>query len=95
MYIIIMMLKIIVKILNRTLSSLIDNLSEDQFNASLFGGTVDLDNVSIKKTILDGFLYPFRLEVGLIEKIFVEIPVWNIGSSEVKVKLRNVFILLK
>jgi len=95
MYIIIMVLGIIAKILNRALSSFIDDLSEDRFNASLFGGTVDLDNVSIKKTILDSFLYPFRLELGLIEKVSMEIPLAQIGSSQVKVKLRNVFILLK
>jgi hypothetical protein len=90
-----MVSSIVVKILNRTLSAFIDDLSNDQLNISLFGGTVDLDNVSVKKTILDNFPFPFRLEFGSIGKIFMQIPIRNIGSSQVKVEIKNVFILLK
>lgn len=86
---------IVVKILNRTLSAFIDDLSTDQLNISLFGGTVDLENVSIKKTVLDSFPFPFRLDFGSIGKIFMEIPIRNIGSSPVKVEIKNVFVLLK
>lgn len=90
-----MISSIVAKILNRTLNSFIDDLKSDQLNVSLFSGTVNLENVSIKRTILDNFPMPYRLEYGSIGKIYVEIPIRNIGSSPVKVEISNVFALLK
>ena len=62
---------------------------------SLFSGTVKLENLSIKKSVLDNLPIPFRLEYGYVGKIFVDIPIRNIGAHPVKAEVSNVFVLLK
>jgi len=86
---------IVAKVLNRTLGSFIENLKSNQLDISLFSGTVKLENLALKKTVLDNLPVPFRLEFGFVGKIFVDIPIRNIGSSPVKVEISNVFALLK
>ncbi len=86
---------IVAKVLNRTLGAFVDNLKSNQLNVSLFSGTVKLENLSIKKDILDNLPFPFRLEFGYVGRIFVNIPIRNIGSAPVKVEVSNVFALFK
>ena len=86
---------IVAKVLNQTLGSFIDNLKSDQLDISLFSGTVKLENLSIKKSILDNLPLPFRLEHGYVGRIFVDIPIRNLGSAPVKIEVSNVFVLLK
>lgn len=90
-----MISNIVAKILNRTLCSFIDNIKSDQLNISLFKGTVNLKDLSLKKTVLDNLPLPFRLEYGYVGKIFMDIPITNIGSSPVKIEISDVFALLK
>ena len=90
-----MISSIVAKILNRTLNSFIDDLTSDQLNISLFSGVVNLENVSVKKTVLDNFPMPFRLEYGTIGRIYVDVPMTSIGSSPVVVEVSDVYVLLK
>ncbi len=90
-----MVSRIVVKILNKSLGTFIDNLTKDQLNVSLFGGTVDLKDVSLKRSILDNLPFPFRLQFGYVGHIHVDVPIRNIGSSPVRVEVSNVFVLLK
>ncbi len=86
---------IVAKILNRTLGAFIDDLKSDQLDISLFSGTVKLENLSLKKTVLDNLPFPFRLEFGYVGRIFADIPIRNIGSAPVKIEVSNVFALFK
>ena len=90
-----MISSIVAKILNRTLNSFIDDLTSDQLNISLFSGVVNLENVSVKKTVLDNFPMLFRLEYGTIGRIYVDVPMTSIGSSPVVVEVSDVYVLLK
>ena len=85
-----MISSIVTKILNRTLNSFIDDLKSDQLDVSVFSGTAKLENLSVKKTVLDNFPLPFRLEYGYVGKIFVDIPIRNIGSSPVRIDISKI-----
>lgn len=90
-----MVSRIVRTILNRTLNSFIENLKSDQLDISIFSGTVKLENLSLKKTVLDNVPFPFRLEYGYVGKIFVDIPIRNLSSRPVKVEISDVFVLLR
>ena len=90
-----MVSKIAVIILNQTLEPFIDNLDFDQLDVGVFKGTIKLENLSIKKTIINELPFPFQLEYGYVGKIFADIPIINIGSSPVKIEISNIFVLLK
>lgn len=86
---------LISSVLNRFLGTFIEDLDSDQLNISLWSGSVKLENLQIKPTLFDTMPLPFTLHYGKIGKIELEIPVINIASSPLKIKISDVFIFIK
>jgi vacuolar protein sorting-associated protein 13A/C len=85
----------LVRVLNHVLGSFIEDVDKDQLNLSIFSGKVALNNISIRSSVFDSMPIPFKLVYGKVGKIDVDVPVLNIFSSPLKIKIDDVFILIK
>lgn len=90
-----MLESLVVSILNKFLSDFIENLDSDQLDISLFSGDVLLENLTVKRTILDNMPLPFKLHFGRVGKIKVDVPVTAISSKPLKIEISDVFVILK
>lgn len=90
-----MLESLVVNILNKFLSDFIENLDADQLNISLFSGKVTLDNLTVRRTLLDNLPLPFKLNYGRVGSIKVDIPVTSLSSKPLKIDVADVFVILK
>ncbi|CAG9318027.1 unnamed protein product [Blepharisma stoltei] len=86
--------KAVSKVLNSVLGDFIENLNPDQLNLSIFSGTISLENLRVKSEALDKLGLPFKLGSGYVGTIQVEIPWTSLGSSPLKVIIKDVIVLL-
>ena len=85
----------VVKILNHVLGSFVEDIDKDQFDLSLFSGKVALRDISVRPSVFDNLPIPFKLVYGKVGKIDVDVPVLSLFSSPLKIKIEDVFILVK
>ena len=90
-----MLESLVVTILNKFLSDFIENLDSDQLNISLFSGDVQLENLTVRRTILDNMPLPFKLHYGRVGSIKVDVPVTAITSQPLKIDIQDIFVVLK
>lgn len=86
---------LITSVLNRVLGEFIEGIKADQLSISLLSGDVELNNLSIKPTILDSMPLPFKIKFGKVGRIFVDVPVTSILSSPLKIEISNIFMLVE
>jgi vacuolar protein sorting-associated protein 13A/C len=85
----------VVKILNQVLGSFVEDINQDQFDLSVFSGKVALRDISVRSSVFDNLPIPFKLTYGKVGKIDVDIPIMSLFSSPLKIKVEDVFILVK
>ncbi len=82
-----MLESLVVSILNKFLSDFIEDLDTDQLSISLFSGDVELENLTVRRTILDTMPLPFKLSYGRVGRIRVDVPVTGITSKPLKIEI--------
>jgi len=82
-------------VLNRVLGNFIENLEKDQLKVSFFSGTINLENLQVKRTLFDAMPLPFKLHYGKVGKIHIKVPVMNIFNSPLIVEISDVFVFVK
>ena len=85
----------VVKILNHVLGSFVEDIDKSQFDMSLFSGKVTLRNISVRSSVFDNFPIPFKLVYGKVGLIDVDVPVMSLFSSPLKIRIDDVFVLIK
>ena len=86
---------LITGVLNKVLGDFIENLDANQLNISLLKGDVLLENVQIKPTLFDNYPFPFKLHLGQVGRIFIDIPMTGIFSKPLKINISDVFMIVK
>lgn len=71
----------------------VDGLSSESLKLSVWNGVVELENLSIKPEGFDKFELPFVV-TGSIGKLVVNVPWTSLGSTPVRVEVRDVFLLV-
>lgn len=90
-----MLESLVVNILNKFLSDFIENIDSDQLNISLFSGKVTLNNLQVRRGLLDNMPLPFKLSYGRVGSIIVDVPVTSLSSKPLKIDISDVFVILK
>lgn len=78
---------IITGLLNKYLSKFIHNLDPSQLDLSIFKGEIELEDLSVRPDILDSLPLPFKLHLGKVGKIKVDIPVLSLASKPIKIEI--------
>ncbi|CAG9319841.1 unnamed protein product [Blepharisma stoltei] len=86
--------KVVSKVLNSVLGDFIENLNPDQLNLSIFSGKVSLEDLRVKSEALDKLGFPFKLGSGYVGTIQVSIPWTSLGSSPLKIIIKDVIVFL-
>ncbi len=73
------------KILSRVVGQYVEGISKDQMKVGIFSGNVDIQNLTIKKSVISQLNVPFELKFGMIEQIKMKIPWTSLSSSSIKV----------
>ena len=59
--------------LNKILGNWLINLNAENLNLSIFAGTVDLENLSLKPNVFQALGFPFQVKFSRIGKIRIKI----------------------
>ena len=62
------------KVLNSILGTYVEKFKSDQISLAILSGTVEIEDIQIKKDLMAQLGYPFRLVKGNIRKIKLQIP---------------------
>ena len=89
-----MVASIVTKVLNSVLGSYLENLDTDNLNISFLKGQAELNNLCLKPNVLDALHVPFELQYGHVGNLFLDIPMINIASAPLKIRLNNIFLLI-
>jgi hypothetical protein len=84
----------LVNILNKVLGSWIEDLNTEQFSLSIFSGTVELENLKLKRDIFQVLGLPIKLLTSRIGRIQIKIPWTSWYSNPLMVNIQDLNILL-
>mmetsp|Transcript_31579 Transcript_31579/g.54701 ORF Transcript_31579/g.54701 Transcript_31579/m.54701 type:complete len:2374 (-) Transcript_31579:14-7135(-) len=82
----------VASVLNKVLGDFVENLNADQLNISVFSGSLNLENLRIKRDAIEAFGLPFTIKQGSIGRIKAEIPWTSLSSSPLKIEIDSVFV---
>lgn len=85
----------VVSILNKFLGQYVENLDPSQFQMSIWGGDVKLENLVLKENALDELDLPVKVLRGHLGQLVLNIPWKNLYSEPVVAKVDEVFILAR
>ena len=84
---------LLASILTRYLGSYVKNLNTDQLEISLFRGVIELENLEIRSDALDFLKLPVTVKSGKIGKVSLTIPLSQLKTKPVEMKLDNLYLL--
>lgn len=87
------MQKYINSLLNKKLGAYLDGLENTQMSWGSVANII-LSNVKIRGDALDKFMLPVDIKFGTIKELHITVPVFNIYSSNVEVKLTGMDLIL-
>ncbi|XP_022649179.1 vacuolar protein sorting-associated protein 13-like isoform X3 [Varroa destructor] len=85
---------VVVDVLNRFVGSYVENLDASQLKIGIFGGNVDLTDLTIKPSALDDLNVPFRVTYGFIKKLTLKIPWKDLYGSPVVATIDGVYAVI-
>ncbi|XP_064497385.1 intermembrane lipid transfer protein VPS13A isoform X7 [Pseudopipra pipra] len=85
---------LVVDVLNRFLGDYVVNLDSSQLKLGIWGGAVALNNLEIKENALSQMDVPFKVKVGHIGKLNLQIPWQNLYTQPVEAVLDGVYLLI-
>jgi hypothetical protein len=83
------------KVLNSILGTYVEKFKSDQIHLAIMSGTVDIEDIQIKKDLMAQLGYPFKLVHGTIGRIKLQIPWRNLLQAPVEVLIEGVKIELE
>ncbi|XP_051822615.1 intermembrane lipid transfer protein VPS13A [Antechinus flavipes] len=85
---------VFVDVLNRFLGDYVVNLDTSQLSLGIWGGAVVLKNLEIKENALSELDLPFKVKVGRIGKLDLQIPWTNLYTQPVEAVLDGIYLLV-
>ncbi|XP_050185629.1 intermembrane lipid transfer protein VPS13A isoform X1 [Myiozetetes cayanensis] len=85
---------LVVDVLNRFLGDYVVNLDSSQLKLGIWGGAVALNNLEIKENALSQLDVPFKVKVGHIGQLNLQIPWQNLYTQPVEAVLDGVYLLI-
>lgn len=78
--------------MNKYLGSWIENLNSDQLDISIFTGKVLLENLKLKKDVLQILGIPLEIKYGAIGRIYAKVPLASIVSTKtLQIEIEDVY----
>ena len=87
--------KLITDLLNTVLGAFVEDIDKDQLGASIFSGKILLTNSRLKKNLFDSTGLPLKLQCGMIGRIFVKIPLWDMFKSPLVIEVSDVIAIVR
>ena len=87
--------KLVSDLLNEYLGQFIENIDKKQLGASVFSGTLKLQNMTLKPSLFDNSPLPFSLQYGRVGLIHIKIPFWDMFKSPLEIQIENIFGFVK
>jgi vacuolar protein sorting-associated protein 13A/C len=84
---------LVVKVLQDNLGDYIDGLTPENFEMQIFGGSITLENVGLKREGMDSLNLPITINSGFVQRLSVQIPWSNLSSKPVVVTIEDVFVV--
>ena len=85
--------KITSVILNKYLKEYIKDFDPKKLKLGVLSGSIELKNLELKKTALDGLDVPLSLFKGTIDLIKIKVPWSNLKGESTIVEVNNIFIV--
>ncbi|CAB4012282.1 vacuolar sorting-associated 13A-like, partial [Paramuricea clavata] len=85
----------VVSILNKFLGQYVENLDASQFQMSIWGGDVKLENLVLKENALDELDLPVKVLRGHLGQLILKIPWKNLYLEPVVAKVDGVYLLAR
>lgn len=79
------MQRIVESVLVRLFGKYIDGLNSDHLSVSLRHGTIELTDLRLKLSALDGLNLPVTVKAGFIKRLSVHFKITQLASSPVKI----------
>ncbi|KAL0951191.1 hypothetical protein HGRIS_007919 [Hohenbuehelia grisea] len=81
-------------VFNRILAPYVENLDMNQVKYGIAAGSVELNNLRLKKGALDKFRLPVDVSEGFLGKFVLKLHWMNLGNEPVQIKIEDVFLLV-
>jgi hypothetical protein len=81
------------KVLGNILGKYIDGLDKNKMNVGIWSGDFMIEDVSIKKEIVNTFNLPFNLKFNSIGKIKAKVPWKSLSNSPVEIELEDLLVI--
>ncbi|XP_074052805.1 intermembrane lipid transfer protein VPS13A isoform X2 [Macrotis lagotis] len=85
---------VVVDVLNRFLGDYVVNLDTSQLSLGIWQGAVALKNLEIKENALSELDVPFKVKIGIIDKLNLVIPWTNLYTQPVEAVLDGIYLLI-
>ncbi|XP_065212498.1 intermembrane lipid transfer protein Vps13D isoform X2 [Planococcus citri] len=89
-----MLERLVAWVLNNYLGKYVENLNTDQLSIALLQGSVELENLPLKKDAFSHFGLPLHLKHGLIGKVKLKVPVTQLRSAPWIIVVEELTIVL-
>merc|ERR1712048_638806 len=86
---------LVVDLLNKHIGDYIENLDASQLKIGIWGGNVELENLRLKDSALDGLGLPVQVVRGHLGKLTLSIPWKNLYSDATIVVLSDLHLVVK
>lgn len=83
------------KIIIKYVGNYIENIDKDQLNLGILKENLELKDLILKKTALDGLDLPVAVTFGYLGKLLIKIPWTKIQSQPVIAQITDLFIVLQ
>eukprot|EP00667_Euglena_gracilis_P000055 EG_transcript_55 len=87
------------RIFGRLLSALagryLDGLAERDLNVSVFSGTVNLANLTVKPTVFDALNLPIAVQRSVVGRLVLVFPWRSLQTSVVRVEIQDLFLVAR
>lgn len=85
---------IVSKVLNRLLGEYVTGFDKQAIRFSLYG-SLELENLELKKNILDRLHWPVKIRSGTISKLKLSIPWRHIETETSLISIESLYLLLE
>jgi vacuolar protein sorting-associated protein 13A/C len=84
--------QLLLNILGDTLGQFVDGISAENLKLGIWSGKIQMFNLQLKKTALDGLNLPLSVSSGSLKKLIVRIPWAHLETKAVKVEIDGVYL---
>ena len=81
--------------LNKYLGEWVEGLNRDDLSLSVWGGDIELNDITIRSDVFQKFKMPLELIFGRIGYLRLQVPWRHLGSKPVIAEVRNVWLVVR